>query len=317
MKINEERDELNLITLAQQYSDEDKARGLLESLLWPDGPVCPHCKNHKEKAIYRLQPKTTSKRPARKGVCKCGACRKQFTVTVDTIFEDSHLPISKWMMAIFIICSSKKSISALQLSRMLKTTYKAAWFMAHRLRFAVSPELPLGKLLQGVVEADETFVGGKGHLCSRYRRQTPVVALIERGGSMQARVVSSVSQHNLGKILNECVSKNAVLNTDEHDAYKPAGKQFKAHQTVIHSKKEYSRCNADGTVAGINTCESYFSLLKRGVYGSWHHVSREHLPKYANEFAFRWNTRKQTDGERMETAIGMVTGKRLTYRQLI
>ncbi len=317
MKINEERDELNLISLAQEYSDEDKARGLLESILWPDGVICPHCKNHKEKPIYKLQPKVTSKSAARKGVHKCGACRKQFTVTVGTIFEDSHLPISKWLMAIFIICSSKKSISAMQLSRMLKITYKAAWFMAHRLRFAVSPEMPLAKLLQGVVEVDETFVGGKGFRCSQMRRKTPAVALIERGGSMQARVVSNVTQHNLGKVLHECVSKKAVLNTDEHDAYKPAGKQFKEHQTVVHSRNEYSRRNADGSVSGINTCESFFSLLKRGVYGSWHHVSREHLPKYANEYAFRWNTRGQTDGERMETAIGMVTGKRLTYRQAV
>src|ERR1017187_64671 len=125
MKETQEKNELNLISLAQEYSDEDKARGLLESILWPDGVVCPHCKNHKEKPIYRLQPKPTSKSPGRKGVHKCGACRKQFTVTVRTIFEDSHLLISKWLMAIFIICSSKKSISALQLSRMLKTAYRS------------------------------------------------------------------------------------------------------------------------------------------------------------------------------------------------
>lgn len=138
MKTNEEKDELNLITLAQEYADEDKARGLLESLLWPDGAVCPHCKNHKEKPIYKLQSKEGSKTKVRKGLYKCGACRKPFTVTVGTIFEDSHLPISKWLMAFFIICSSKKSISANQLSRMLKITYKAAWFMAHRLRFSGS-----------------------------------------------------------------------------------------------------------------------------------------------------------------------------------
>jgi transposase-like protein len=316
MKTNEEKDELNLITLAQQYSDEDKARELLESLLWPDGPVCPHCQNHEEKAIYRLQSKEGSKTKVRKGLYKCGACRKPFTVTVGTIFEDSHLPISKWLMAFFIICSSKKSISANQLSRMLKITYKAAWFMAHRLRFAVSPELPLNKLLQGVVEVDETFVGGKGFRCSRSRRHIPVVALIERGGSMQTRVVSNVTQKNLGQALHECVSKDAVVNTDEHGAYRQPLKAWKAHHTVVHSKFEYIRRNKDGSTSGVNSCESFFSLLKRGVYGSWHHVSREHLPKYANEFAFRWNTRHATDGERMETAIGMVTGKRLTYRQV-
>jgi transposase-like protein len=316
MKTNEEKDELNLITLAQEYADEDKARGLLESLLWPDGAVCPHCKNHKEKPIYKLQSKEGSKSKVRKGLYKCGACRKPFTVTVGTIFEDSHLPISKWLMAFFIICSSKKSISANQLSRMLKITYKAAWFMAHRLRFAVSPEMPLKKLLKGVVEVDETFVGGKGFHCSKYRRHTPVVALVERGGSMATRVVSNVTQHNLGKILNECVSKDATVQTDELPAYKNPLKDWKKHSTVVHSRHEYSRRNPDGTVSGINHCESFFSLLKRGVYGAWHHVSREHLPKYANEFAFRWNTRGQTDGERMETAIGMTTGKRLTYRQV-
>lgn len=319
MKIEtaEERDELNLITLAQEYSDEDKARELMESLVWPNGAVCPHCKNHKEKPIYKLTPKIGSKSKVRKGVHKCGACRKQFTVTVGTIFEDSHLPISKWLMALFIICSSKKSISAMQLSRMLKITYKAAWFMAHRLRFAVSPQMPLNKLLQGVVEVDETFVGGKGETRTKYLRQTPVVALIERGGNMAARVVSNVTQKNLGQALHDCVSKDADVHTDEHGAYRNPLKAWKSHSTVVHSRREYSRRNPDGTVSGINSCESFFSLLKRGVYGSWHHVSREHLPKYANEFAFRWNTRSQTDGERMETALGMVSGKRLTYRQVI
>jgi transposase-like protein len=317
MKTNEEKDDLNLITLAQEYADEDKARGLLESLLWPDGAVCPHCKNHKEKPIYKLQSKEGSKTKVRRGLYKCGACRKPFTVTVGTIFEDSHLPISKWLMAFFIICSSKKSISANQLSRMLKVTYKAAWFMAHRLRFAVSPAMPLTKLLKGEVEVDETFVGGKGYRCSRYRRQTPVVALVERGGNMATRVVSNVTQKNLGQALHDCVSKDATVNTDEHTAYRQPLKDWKKHNTVVHSKYEYSRRNPDGTVSGINSCESFFSLLKRGVYGAWHHVSREHLPKYANEFAFRWNTRGQTDGERMETAIGMTTGKRLTYRQAI
>jgi hypothetical protein len=316
MKETQDKEELNLITLAQQYSDEDAARGLLESILWPQGAVCPHCKNHTEKPIYKLQTKATTK-TVQKGLHKCGACRKKFTVRVGTIFEDSHIPISKWLMAIFVLCSSKKSISALQLSRMLHMSYKAAWFMAHRLRFAMSPEMPLAKLLQGVVEVDETFVGGKGFRCSQMRRKTPVVALIERGGNMQARVVSNVTQHNLGKVINECVSKRSVLNTDEHDAYNRVGKEFKEHQTVVHSKDEYSRRNADGSVSGINSCESFFSLLKRGVYGSWHHVSREHLPKYANEFAFRWNTRGQTDGERMESAIGLVNGKRLTYRQVV
>jgi len=307
-------EEINLVTLAQEYSSDRKARKFLESVLWPNGPICPHCQFAE---VYKLKPRAGSKRPARKGLYKCAACRKQFTVTVGTILEDSHIPIGKWLMAIFIVCSSKKSISANQLHRMLKVTYKSAWFMAHRIRYSMSPEMPLAKMLRGVVEVDETFVGGKGFHCSKYRRHTPVVALIERGGSMQARVISNVTQKNLGQVLHECVSKDAVVNTDELPAYRKPLKEWAGHSAVVHSRKEYSRRNADGTVSGINCCESFFSLLKRGVYGSWHHVSREHLPKYANEFAFRWNTRHDTDGERMETAIGMVQGKRLTYKQAI
>ena len=308
-------DELNLVTLAQQYSDEDNARELLESILWPDGPVCPHCKNHKEKAIYRLQPKASSK--TRKGVCKCGACRKQFTVTVGSIFEDSHIPISKWLMAIFILCSSKKSISANQMSRMLKTTRRTAWFMLHRVRFGVSHEMPLYRLLKGVVEVDETFVGGKGDSRTRFSRRTPVMALIEQDGQMRTRVVPSVSQRNIGNALRDCVAKDATICTDEWTPYKKVAQDYKAHHTVNHSKYEYTIRTPDGVNAGVNRCESFFSLLKRGVHGAWHCVSREHLHRYAQEFAFRWNTREMTDGERTKIAIGMAKGSRLTYRQMV
>lgn len=310
---DEQKEELNLVTLAKQYSDEDKARELLESMLWPNGPVCPHCKNHKEKAIYRLQPKEGSK--IRKGVCKCGACRKQFTVTVGTVFEDSHIKISTWLMAIFIMCSSKKAVSSHQLHRMLGITYKTAWFMAHRIRFAFADD---GKRkLKGVVEIDETFIGGKGDRRSRLSRLTPVMALIEQGGNMKARVVPNVSFKNLGPVLRQEVQNDAVICSDENTAYQTVNKEFKAHHTVCHSKYEYILKTPDGIAAGTNHCESFFSLLKRGVHGAWHNVSREHLHRYVNEFAFRWNTRKLTDGERMETAAGSTAGKRLTYRQVI
>jgi transposase-like protein len=317
MKTNKpklELDELNLITLAQEYSDDDKSRRLLESLRWPNGVVCPHCQFNE---VYKITPKSDSKRPARKGLYKCAACRKQFTVTVGTIFEDSHIPIGKWLMAYFILCSSKKSISAHQLHRMLKITYKSAWFMAHRIRYAMSPEKPIRKLLKGVVEVDETYVGGKGDRKTKVSRQTPVVALIERDGSMHTQVVNNVTQKNIGRVLNECVSKSAIVNTDQHIVYKLELKPWKRHDVVNHSALEYTRRNPDGTMAGVNHCESFFSLLKRGVFGAWHSVSREHLPKYANEFAFRWNTRKLTDGERMTTAVAMTEGKRLTYRQAV
>jgi transposase-like protein len=314
MKQQIEADELNLMTLAQRYSEDDTARRLLERLRWPDGVICPHCK-HTE--VYKLAPKSGSKQPGRKGLYKCAACRNQFTVTVGTIFEDSHVQLGKWLMAIFILCSSKKAVSAHQLHRMLGVTYKTAWFMAHRLRFSMGPDMPLGRMLKGTVEADETFVGGKGEHRTKMARKTPVVALIERGGDVQARVVSSVTAKNLGACLSECVDKSAILNTDEHPGYKPSGKQFKRHDRVNHKRLEYIRRNPDGSVAGVNHCESFFSLLKRGVYGSWHHVSREHLPKYANEFAFRWNTRHDTDGERFTKAVAKTEGKRLTYKQVI
>ena len=312
MKKDFDPDELNLITLASEYSDNDKARELLESLRWPKGAICPHCQFNE---VYKIVPKPGS--TTRKGLYKCAACRNQFTVTVGTIFEDSHIPISKWLMAIFILCSSKKSVSAHQLHRMLKLTYKSAWFMAHRIRYAMAPENPLGKLLSGTVEVDETFVGGKGDMKTRSQRKTPVVALIQRDGDMVTKVVSSVTQKNLREVLGQCVDKSAIVNTDDSGASRGTVKPYAAHHVVNHSKKEYVIHMPDGSKAHVNTCESFFSLLKRGVYGSWHHVSREHLPKYADEFGFRWNHRKSTDGARAVAAIKATEGKRLTYRKLV
>jgi len=198
-------DDLNLITLAKQYSDEDKARELFELLRWPHGAVCPRCKNDgSTKPNSKLTPQVGSKKAVRKGVYFCGACRKQFTVTIGTAFEGSHIPISKWLMALFIISSSKKAVSAHQLHRMLNLTYKSAWFMCHRIRFAMGNDG--GEKLTGVVEVDETFVGGVGDARTKLSRKTPVVALIEQGGKMKTRVVPDVSMHNLGKALHECSS---------------------------------------------------------------------------------------------------------------
>jgi transposase-like protein len=168
--------------------------------------------------------------------------------------------------------------------------------------------------LNGVVEVDETFVGGVGDAKTKLSRKTPVVALIEQGGKMKARVVATVSQKNLGAVLHACVEKDAIICTDEHAGYKPAAKAFKAHHAVNHSKYQWT-ANHNGVVASTNHCESFFSLLKRGVYGAWHNVSREHLPKYVNEFEFRHNTRKLTDGARMVAGVPMAEGKRLFYRQ--
>jgi transposase-like protein len=177
--------------------------------------------------------------------------------------------------------------------------------------------MPLGKLLTGTVEADETYVGGKGDMRTKKSRKTPVVALIQRDGACRVRVVADVTQKNLRAAFDTHVSKDAIINTDDSGVYRGKLKDFKDHRVVNHSKREYSRTLPDGSKAHINTCESFFSLLKRGVYGAWHHVSREHLPKYADEFAFRWTHRKITDGERMQKAVQSIEGKRLTYQQAI
>ena len=305
-------DDLNLLTLAQEYNDEDKARALLESILWPHGPVCPHCKNDgKAKTISKLNPKPGSKSAVRKGVYFCGACRKQFTVTVKTVFESSHVKIQTWVMAWFLICSSKKGMSALQLHRMLGVSYKTAWFMAHRIRHAMGADLKTAEPLDNVCEADETFC----HTFENTQQKACVALVVERGGEARTRVIASVTAKNVGSLLHESVSKTATVNTDEHPAYKIPAKEYKQHDCVNHGRFEYARHNPDGTVSHINTCESFFALLKRGIFGAWHCVSREHLPKYANEFELRWNTRFLTDGARLVKSMPMIEGKRLMYRQ--
>jgi transposase-like protein len=229
-------DDLNLISLAQEYQDEDKARTLFESWRWPNGAVCTHCKGAD---VYKITSRPDTKNKVRPGLYCCAACRKTFTATVGTVFEDSHIKISKWLMAIFILCSAKKSISANQLSRMLKTTYKTAWFMAHRIRFAMGDDN--SKQLSGTVEVDETYIGGKGDMKHILSHKTPVVALIERDGNMKARVVETVTYKNLGRVLHECVSKDAIVNTDQSTVYKFQLKPWKRHDSVNHSKLEYSR----------------------------------------------------------------------------
>lgn len=299
-----------LTELAQAYGDETKARELLESWRWPNGPVCPHCHNAGEKTISKLAAQGASRRGVRRGVYFCGACRRQFTVTVGTVLERSHVPLAKWLLALFVLCSSKKSVSANQIHRMIGVTYKTAWFMCHRIRFGMTPQRWAEAKLKGTVEVDETFVGPKA------RTKSAVVALVERRGQARVKVIASVTQKNLGAVLGECVSPDAVVNTDEHPSYKQPLKAWKAHQAVNHSRGEYQRQNPEGSSASTNTAESFFSLLKRAIIGAWHHISREHLPRYANEFAFRWNTRQATDGQRLQQFIERIAGKRLTYRQV-
>lgn len=304
-------EKLNLVEISKICANEDSARDLLESILWPNGPVCPHCKGTKAYKINSAAGSST-----RTGLYKCAACRKQFTVTVGTIFADSHIPISKWMMAIFILCSAKKAISAHQLHRSLGIAYKSAWFMAHRLRHAMASET-FAKQLTGTVEVDETYIGGKNTgkgWAANLDNKTPVVTLVERGGDARSMVMDRVTGANLKSAARENVMLCSNVYTDEHMGYVGLEPKFE-HKRVKHTAKEYAR--REGTeVVHTNTVEGFFSLLKRGVIGSFHHVSRKHLPKYLSEFDFRYNHRKTTDGERTVAALLRTPGKRLQNASL-
>jgi transposase-like protein len=315
--------ELNLVTLAQHFSDEDKAREFLEKLRWPDGPVCPHCGLLDN--AYRLEPKPSKKgKHVRKGVWKCGGCREQFTVTVGTIFEDSHIPLSKWLLAYHLLCASKKGMSAHQLHRMLKVTYRSAWFMAHRIRYTMTQE-PLSSKLKGVIELDETYVGGKLRVGPYKPRsgkkpnypavtsnKAAVVSVLQRGGRVQSRHVERVTADNLKPMVQQMVDEQAHVMTDSSTVLKGA-LTIRRHDQVNHSVKEYVRYE-DGVCITTNTVESYFATFKRGINGVYHHVGKQHLHRYLSEFDFRYNARKVTDGDRTLMALNGVDGKRLMLR---
>ena len=317
--------ELTLIALAQHFSDEDKAREFLEAQRWPDGPVCPHCGELDN--AYRLQPKPSKKgKHVRKGVWKCAGCREQFTVTVGTIFADSHIPLSKWLLAFHLLCSSKKGMSAHQLHRMLKVTYRSAWFMAHRIRYAMSQE-PLSSKLNGIIEIDETYVGGKkrhhvslqvkpGQRMKDYpspvSNKAAVVSVLQRNGRVQSKHVQRVTADNLRPIVEEMVAEDAHVMTDSSTVLAGA-LMTRKHDQVNHTVKEYVRYE-DGVCISTNTIEGYFSILKRGINGVYHQVGKQHLHRYLSEFDFRYNSRKEKDGDRTLLALKGANGKRLMLR---
>ena len=232
---------VKILGLPASAKDEESARQFLEEMRWPNGPICPHCKCA---SFYRLTPKESSKRPSRKGLLKCKECRKQFSVTVGTIFEGSHIKLHKWLMAIHFLCASKKGMSALQISRMLEITYKSAWFMCHRIRLAMK-EMSFSTKLEGTVEVDETYIGGKSRRGIRGRgseRKTPVIALVERDGSVRTRPIKRVSAKELKGAIRENVDRNSSIMTDEWRSYKGIGREFAGgHQVVNHGRKEYVR----------------------------------------------------------------------------
>ena len=261
---------------------------------------------------YRIESKTESKRPSRKGLWACKDCRKQFSVKVGTIFEGSHVPIHIWLYAFHLLCSSKKGMSAHQLHRTLGVTYKTAWFIAHRIRYAMESDTPLTEKMSGTVECDETYVGakvkgaGKGYKGNK----APVFALVERDGRVKSMQVERVTSKNLKSIIRENVETTSTIMTDDFQSYKGLNKEFYQHKVIRHSRGVYSRPGGIHT----NTIEGYFSILKRGIVGVYQHVGKQHLDKYLAEFDYRYNSRKITDGERVIMALKGIEGKRLTYR---
>jgi transposase-like protein len=303
------------------FHDEDAARAHFEKVRWPDGRVCPHC--------GVVDGSTALKGKAhRKGLYKCNACESQFTATIGTVYEDSKVPLNKWLLAMHLMCASKKGISALQLQRELALgSYRTAWFMAHRIREAMidTSDTPLGG--EGkVVEADETYYGkpavsptlrtsGKPFLKGNPKRRNsrPVVALVERGGKAKVFHVAVADKATVSAIVMANVHPATRLHTDESRLYVGSADVFASHETVKHSAGEYARGDVN-----TNSAEGFFGVFKKGMKGVYQHCSEKHLNRYVTEFGFRHNTREKlgwNDAQRTDAAILGTVGKRLTYRR--
>jgi transposase-like protein len=292
------------------FTDEDKAREYLEKSRWPDGPVCPFCGQFE--TVKALGGKSMGP-----GWYHCSDCREKFTVRVGTLYERSHIALHKWLLATHLMTSSKKGMSAHQMHRMLGVTYKTAWFMAHRIREAMTDRKrgPVGG--EGkTVEIDETVIGGK-KTNRAYAKKEPkkhvVMSLVERGGAVRSVRVANVKVKTLRAEIVKAASRKSKLMTDAASWYVRIGEEFASHESVNHENNEYVRGDVHS-----NTAENFFSILKRGIIGTYHHVSEAHLDRYLAEFDFRYSNRAKlgvTDGERAALALKGIEGKRLTYRR--
>ena len=295
---------------APQFQNEAAAFEYVEAKLWPKGPVCHHCGERDR--VSKMQGKST-----RLGLYKCYRCRKPFTVRMGTIFESSHLPLHLWLQIIHLMCASKKGISSRQIQRMLQCSMKTAWFLGHRIRLAMNENpgvfhSPLGG--EGVtLEADETYVGRKAK-SKAFKPPAPkqgVFTLVERNGAARSFHLPLIDSYELHPIIEKHAHRASKFMTDESNLYKGIGWNFAMHGTINHGKDEYVR----GDIS-TNTVEGYFSILKRGIYGVYQHVSEAHLHRYLNEFDFRYSYRVRlgySDAQRADMALEGVKGKRLTY----
>ncbi len=300
---------------AKALHDEAAAYAWVEARLWPNGPVCPHCGGTER--ISKMRGKST-----RTGVYKCYQCRKQFTVKVGTVFEDSHVQMHLWLQSVYLMCSSKKGVSSNQLHRTLGVTLKTAWFMSHRLREAmrVVGAEPMGGKGK-TVEVDETIFGKQegapknaSFMGSNFRNIA--LTLVERGGEARSFHVDSASVADLQPIVRANIARETAIMTDEWAAYRSIGKEFASHDTVKHSADEYVRREGDKVIT-TNAVEGYYSIFKRGMKGIYQHCKERHLHRYLAEFDFRYSNRVRLgvdDIERTERAVKGAVGKRLTYR---
>ena len=288
------------------FTDEAKATAYMEADRWPDGANCPHCGSLN---VHKMAGKTQA------GMFLCNDCREKFTVRTGSIFERSHIPLHKWLLATHLIAASKKGMSALQLSRMLGLPYKTAWFLCHRIRESMKPigTAPIGGENK-VVEVDETLFGGKKKnraFAKKEPKKHTVLTLVERDGQSRSFHIANVKAKTLRETIVKVASRKSYLATDELASYEKIGKEFSGHGAVNHSADEYVRL---GGFIHVNTAECRFSLMKRAVFGTHHSISEAHLSRYLTEWDFKWNTRNIADGERAELALKGAEGRRLTCR---
>ncbi|AZV18266.1 MULTISPECIES: IS1595 family transposase [unclassified Mesorhizobium] len=307
-----------------EFHDEAKAFEHVEGILWPQGPVCPKCGSmDRHYALKGVRTKASKKNPhgvERHGLYKCSACRSQFTVRMGSIFEESHLPLTKWLQAIHLMCASKKGISAHQMHRILECTYEAAWFLCHRIRLAMaSGDLsPLGGNGK-TVEVDETYTGrlaGTQVKRGGGAHKNTVVTLVERGGRARSFHVDTARIGTVMPIVRANIAKESALMTDEAGMYRRVGQEFASHDVVTHSKDEYVRYESEKTVHA-NTVEGFYSIFKRGMKGVYQHCGEQHLHRYLAEFDFRYSNPTALgvdDGTRAFIALKGAAGKRLSYR---